>query len=278
MNITELIKITERPVAYTIGSAVMWQDPYIAERLLETHLSQAVDLASRKESTIDLTLDWILEKVMGAGLNILDLGCGPGLYTERLAEMGHNVTGIDFSENSIRYARKSAEGKGLDVKYLEQNYLELEATGDFDLVMMIFTDFGVLLPEERRLLTKKVLRVLKPGGLFIFDVLNKKYSRSTTGTKSWEVKEQGFWRENPSITLTETFYYEAEKVSLSQHAVIDEQGEMAVYRFWVHSFSHEELDEAFLKAGFSGITCFENVIPDSDICPADHVTFCVAEK
>ncbi len=87
----------------------MWTDEYISTQLLETHLNQATDLASRKESTISSTMEWILQKVPGNRMSILDLGCGPGLYTERLAQKGHIVTGIDFSENSISHARKSAE-------------------------------------------------------------------------------------------------------------------------------------------------------------------------
>ena len=278
MNIVNLIKKTTKPGIYTKGTAVMWQDAYIADHLLDTHLNQELDLASRKESTIELTIDWILDKASGSPLNVLDLGCGPGLYTEKLAEKGHNVTGIDFSKKSIRYAIASAAKKGLDINYFEQNYLELEADGLFDLVMMIFTDFGVLLPEERKALTEKVFKVLKPGGVFIFDVLNENYPVNEPGTKSWEVVEKGFWRDRPYLALTESFYYEAEKVSLSQHVITDETGSVDVYRFWIHSFSHKALKNELAESDFKAIDCYENIIPDSLMCRSGDVTFCVAKK
>ena len=49
------------------------------------------------------------------GKRVIDFGCGPGLYATRLAQKGAFVTGIDFSENSINYARTAAMEKGLSI-------------------------------------------------------------------------------------------------------------------------------------------------------------------
>ena len=46
------------------------------------------------------------------GARVLDLGCGPGLYTTRLAKLGHTCVGIDFSPASIAYAKAEAEHYG----------------------------------------------------------------------------------------------------------------------------------------------------------------------
>ena len=45
---------------------------------------------------------------MGSNTEIADYGCGPGLYATKMAQRGAIVTGIDFSENSISYAKKLA--------------------------------------------------------------------------------------------------------------------------------------------------------------------------
>ncbi|MCP4578040.1 MAG: class I SAM-dependent methyltransferase, partial [Deltaproteobacteria bacterium] len=141
MKIKELIKTAQKPALYTRGTAEMWVDEYISTQLLKTHLNPDMDLASRKDATISLTVGWILEKAFGHRMNILDLGCGPGLYTEKLAEKGHQVTGMDFSANSIRYAGDSAAGKKLNISYIQQDYLELNEESRYDLILMIFTDF-----------------------------------------------------------------------------------------------------------------------------------------
>ena len=256
----------------------MWVDEYISTQLLEVHLNQDVELASRKKATIANTVDWILNKVPGDRMNILDLGCGPGLYTENLAEYGHLVTGMDFSSNSITYAKESASRKNRDIEYIQQDYLELEEENRYDLILLIFTDFGVLTPVQREILLRNIYRALKPGGTFVFDVLNENPAVMTSASKNWELAEKGFWRNHPYLALTESFYYEQQNVTLNQHIIIDEDGGTEVYRFWIHTFSHNDLSTIISAAGFSTVECFDSVIPDSDMCLSKSVTFCIATK
>lgn len=278
MKIKKLINTAQKPEVYTPGTALMWVDEYISTQLLETHLNQDIELASRKETTIASTIEWILNKVPGEELAILDLGCGPGLYTEKFAQKGHGVTGMDFSSNSIRYARESANRKRLDISYRQQNYLEMEDENRYDLILMIFTDFGVLPPDQRKILLSNIYRALKPGGKFIFDVLNENFPLKESGAKEWELSEKGFWRNSPYLTLTESFYYEKQQVTLNQHIIIDESGEVAVYRFWIHTFSHADLEDIFGLQGFRTTECYDHIIPDCDIYRSEDVTFCIAGK
>lgn len=274
MNIKNIIKASTKPALYTPGSAQMWTDEYISTQLLEVHLNQHLDLASRNEKTIDTTIDWILGKTCGEKLNILDLGCGPGLYTSKFAEKGHIVTGLDFSKSSIDYATKTAETTGLDITYRRQDYLTFDEENKYDLIIMIFTDFGVLHPQQRQTLLANIHRALKPGGTFLFDVLNNNAPVKETGNRSWEMAEKGFWRPAPFIALSESFYYEEEDVSLNQHLVIDESGACESYRFWIHTFTHAKLEKLLQTGGFHSISCYENVLPDSPLCASDSVTFC----
>jgi hypothetical protein len=59
MNIKELAKYTVRPELYTPGTAIMWTDKYISAQLLKIHLDKETDLASRKNSSIKKTVNWI---------------------------------------------------------------------------------------------------------------------------------------------------------------------------------------------------------------------------
>lgn len=278
MDFTTLIKAAGKPEIYTPGTSAMWVDEYISIRLLETHLSQETDLASRKESTISSTVQWIMEKVPGDKLKILDLGCGPGFYAEKMAERGHIVTGMDISANSIEYARESARANELDITYLLQDYLELEEEGCYDLILLIFTDFGVLVPEQRTTLLRNIYRALKPGGFFIFDVLNDNYKPKGGEAQQWEVSTSGFWRDKPYLALTASFHYAEQKVTLSQHIIVEEDGGMEVYRFWIHTCSNEDLERILSTEGFNAIQCYEKVIPDSELYGAGEVTFCIAGK
>ena len=278
MNIKKLIKAAQKPEIYSPGTALMWVDEYISTQLLETHLSQDIELASRKETTISSTVEWILGKVPGDRLNILDLGCGPGLYTEKLAELEHLVTGMDYSSNSIRYAEDSARRKKLNISYRQQDYLELKEENRYDLILLIFTDFGVLNPKQRKTLLDNIYRALKPGGTFIFDVLNEKSEVHDSGSQDWEMSEKGFWRNTPYLALTESFYYEQQNVTLNQHIIIEEDGKTEIYRFWIHTFSGSDLDAITSSAGFRSAECYDSVIPDSEMCSSKSVSFCVATK
>lgn len=278
MNVQKLLSLAGKPELYEPGTAFMWEDEYISSQLLAVHLNQDIDLASRKESTVDLTIDWMLDKVTGENLHILDLGCGPGLYTERLARLGHRVTGMDVSPASVDHARKSAERNNLPIEYRQRNYLELCEKDKYDLIIMIFTDFGVLTPKQQKSLLEKVHRALKSGGSFIFDVLNSNYDLQAAVGNSWELSEKGFWRPDPYLALSESFFFEREGVGLSQHIVVDENADSEVYRFWIHTFSDNALKTGCSSAGFTSIRCFQNVIPDTDSYSSGSVTFCVAGK
>ena len=279
MNVQELLKYANKPALYEKGTAVMWTDPYISKQLLQIHLNPDIDLASRKRNTIEKTIEWIFGQVSGEAMNILDLGCGPGLYTQQIAQKGHKVTGVDFSENSIKYAREQAKINYLDIPYIHKNYLELELTdNEFDLVLMIYTDFGVLLPEERIQLLRTIEKALKPGGIFVFDVLNDKDLDKKVSPKNWELAEQGFWRNTEYLALSDSFFYKEQKVILNQHIVADEI-KTEVYRFWTHYFSHKDLKHLLKPFDFTDIRFYENVLPaDNNLWGGENVTFCRAVK
>lgn len=279
MKILNILKNAGKPELYEKGNSVMWTDKHISQQLLNVHLDLEVDLCSRNSGAINSTIKWLLANIENKPLNILDLGCGPGLYSVKLAQKGHNVTGVDFSANSIEYARKESESKKLNITYLNENYLDLELEEDsFDLVILIFTDFGPLLPTEREQLLNIIRKLLKPGGIFIFDVLNDKNIEGMASPKSWEVAEQGFWKNKPYLALSESFIYKKNKVILYQHMVMDEVEDLNIYRFWTHYFSNKDLTKILHEYKFQDLTFHNDVLPEGDFWNGEKVTFCRAVK
>lgn len=279
MQFSKILELYGPVDLYEKGTASMWEDEYISSQLLQIHLSQKTDSASRKRSTIKNTVEWILGHLNGSEISILDLGCGPGLYCELLAERGHHVTGMDFSRRSIEYAKKEAAAKCLDIEYLCENYLDLTFDKRFDLVMMIYCDFDVLNPEERDRLLENVHRALKPGGLFIFDSLNTKApEKMSVPGKSWELADTGFWSDKPYLALSETIHYEEEQVLLQQHIICQESDYPVIYRFWTHYYEPEGLSSILGGYGFHSVQSFENLLPDDGSGMYEMVTFYLAEK
>lgn len=86
------------------------------------------------------SVEWIAQIAPSSTYrNILDLGCGPGLYAERYYKKGYNITGTDFSQRTIKYARKKARERNPEINYMDINY-----KNKFEIVILIYCDFGVL--------------------------------------------------------------------------------------------------------------------------------------
>ena len=280
MKIDEIISLSEKPELYEKGTSFMWTDEHIAKQLLQIHLNPDTDLASRKKSTIEKTVEWILEtQFFFEEINILDLGCGPGLYTEIFATNGHKVTGIDISRNSIDYAIKSAEEKGLNIDYQTGSYLEIDFGKEkYDLIILIYADLGALLPTERKPLLAKIYSALKKGGVFIFDVLQDKGLNEKISPKSWEARKVGFWKNAPHLVLSESFLYDDEKIILFQHSIIDHSEDIEVYRFWTHFFSQQDITDILKQQNFRNIEFREDILPEGDLWNGDNVIFTKCEK
>ena len=119
--------------------------------MLAFHLDENIDVSSRRLGFINRSVEWIAAHFsIGAETRIADFGCGPGLYAERLAQRHATVTGVDFSKRSIEYAQEVAARQGLNIHYVNQDYLEFETTDSFDLILMIMCDFCALSPTQRK--------------------------------------------------------------------------------------------------------------------------------
>lgn len=94
---------------------------------------------------------------------VLDLGCGTGVETKRLIDLGARVIGIDFSEKSLEIAREHVP----KAKFLNINILNLNFDADFfDGVV----EAGVLFhfnAEEQNQILKHISLILKPKGIFL---------------------------------------------------------------------------------------------------------------
>ncbi len=160
------------------------------------------------------------------------------------------VTGIDFSANSLRYAREIAEQEGIPVEYIRANYLDFETTDRFDLIMMIMCDFCALSPEQRRTMLAKLYALLQLGGSVLLDVHSLNYFKQREESAGYKLNQlNGFWSPDDYYCFVNTFKYEAEKVTLDKYIIVEESGTRVVYN-WLQAFSQESLRNEFEEQGF----------------------------
>ena len=172
----KLKEINSRPLPFEFYTASeLWTNEHTAQKMLEYHLNPEIEASSRSFAFIEESVNWMVHKLkLNSSSRIIDFGCGPGLYTTKFAEMGIKVSGIDFSQNSINYAKKTATEKKLEINYFTQNYLEFQTKEKFDLIIMIMCDFCALSPKQRNLLLKKFKSIISKNGRIILDVFSSK--------------------------------------------------------------------------------------------------------
>ncbi|PKO14045.1 MAG: class I SAM-dependent methyltransferase [Chloroflexi bacterium HGW-Chloroflexi-10] len=250
IDINELKKLQEKPPLFAPGEPEFWTDPYISKQMLAYHLDQNSDAASRKGETIQRTVDWIVSFLgIKEGNSLIDLGCGPGLYTSRFAKYGLKVTGVDFSQNSINYAINSAHQQGLEITYRCQDYLQLTDEAQYDAALLIYGDFCPLSPEKRTTLLANVQRLLKPGGFFVLDVTTP-FLRKYAGLKNgWYAAGSGFWKPTAHLVLEQGFDYEGD-VYLDQYIVVEENAKVTVYRNWFQDYTADRIRAELQSNGF----------------------------
>lgn len=173
----KLNQINTRPKPFEFYTAAdLWTDPHTAQQMLQYHLNKDIDAASRNHPFIEKSVEFIVSHFqLDPTKDVIDFGCGPGLYTTQLAQKGVNVTGLDFSANSLNYAKTLASENNLEINYHLGNYLEFETDKQFDLITMIMCDYCALSPDQRKTLLSKFKNLLKPkvAGLLILNLWSR---------------------------------------------------------------------------------------------------------
>lgn len=250
---SDLERINARPKPFEFYTASdLWTDEHTSAQMLAFHLNGDVDISSRRRSFIEQSVDWLVSRLeIRQGTRVVDFGCGPGLYTSRLAQRGAQVTGIDFSGRSIQYASDQARAAGLDIQYVNQNYLDFSTDQRFDVVLMIYCDLCALSPSQRQTLLTKFSSILAPGGRVVLDVHSlAMFARRSESARFEFNLQNGFWSAAPYYGFLNSFKYEEEKVTLDKYTLIERARTRTVYN-WLQYFSVDSLRAEFRETGLT---------------------------
>ena len=256
MNLTDLLNRAASPLPWAEGDNIPWNEPGFSKRMLTEHLSQAHDAASRRFNIIDHQVEWIQTSILAnQPTNILDLGCGPGFYAERLARLGHSVHGIDYSPASIQYATEIAQRDRLACTYTCQDFRQTGFPRGMGLVMLIYGEFNVFHPGDAKLILTKAAEALKPGGWLLLEPHSyDKIQQIGEQPASWYSSQGGLFSAAPHVVLQENFWNERLHTTTIRYFVIDAgTSQVSRYAQSFQAYQDDEYRSLLIDHGFGKI-------------------------
>jgi len=269
LNLLGLVNRPGIPIPWAEGDNIPWSDPDFSARMLREHLSQEHDAASRRSEKIEKQVAWIHGEILaGRPTKVLDLGCGPGLaecstfrYASRLARMGHECLGIDYSPASIAYAREQAHREGLRCTYTQEDIRTAEYGAGYGLAMLIFGEFNVFTPADARRILDKAHRALLPGGLLLLEPHTwAAVQRMGERGASWYSAQRGLFSDRPYIVLEENFWDDVSAAATKRYWVVDAtSGEVAPYAQSFQAYTDARYRDLLVECGFEAARLYPSL-------------------
>ena len=146
-------------------------DLTIYDKVADQWWSDDIRWVSTLKNLVPGRLQWFDRHIDWQGKDVLEIGCAGGFMAEALAHRGARVTGIDPATDAINAARTHARAGGLSIRYDVGVGETLPYENDgFDAVVCV--DVLEHVADLTKVLSE-VTRTLRPGGLFLFDTINR---------------------------------------------------------------------------------------------------------
>eukprot|EP00831_Metopus_contortus_P004086 TRINITY_DN11503_c0_g3_i2.p2 TRINITY_DN11503_c0_g3~~TRINITY_DN11503_c0_g3_i2.p2 ORF type:complete len:361 (+),score=51.83 TRINITY_DN11503_c0_g3_i2:1886-2968(+) len=235
---------------------IPWNDPAFSARILVEHLSQEHHLASRKRQFIEAQAAWIHAHVLTEGpATVLDLGCGPGLYSQLVAGDAHAYTGMDFSPASVEYASRTFRQPGR-CEFRLGNVVEAEFGGPYDVVMMLYGELNVFSPDHCRRILGRAFDALAPGGRLLAERQRTPAVRAVgQSPNTWtRAGAGGLFSDVPYVCLTENHWFEKDAVALQCfHVLVEGREGFDTYRSTTKAWTGSEMENLLLETGYADV-------------------------
>lgn len=175
---------------------------------------------------------------------ILDLACGKGRHSVYLADKGFDVTGVDLSEESIKFARQFEHEK---LSFFTQDMREPFRFNYFDYIFNFFTSFGYFQNDYEHLKTlKSIVKGLRPNGIFVMDFMNvEAIVPKLVPAEHKELQGIGF-----DITR------KVENGYIVKQIAFEDAGQAWKHQEKVRAFYRKDLEGMFAKAGLKVMNVF----------------------
>lgn len=185
--------------------------------------------------------------------NILDLCCGTGRHSIRLAELGHNLIGLDISSDFLKIAAEKSSHLGLSIEWINKDMRELPFKNKFDLVFIMFGAWGFFEEDrENYAVFEAVNQSLKMNGHFILDFLNRDWIMRHFQPAYWVERKTGYYLEKR--------HFDNFKGRLNtENIFIKRDGQILKWETSIRAFTLQEIIKSLDQEGFSIVNIYGNL-------------------
>lgn len=203
--------------------------------------------------------DYLYRILQGYGIRdglVLDLGCGTGNLTVRLAEKGYDMTGVDASPEMLEIAMDKKRESGYDILYLLQDMREFELYGTVRAVVSACDSINYITePDELEQVFRLVNNYLDSAGIFVFDFNTEYKYRVLLGNQT--IAED---REESSF-IWDNYYDEEERINEYELTLFirEEDGRYGKYQeiHFQRAYTLEEIKTLIEKSGMEFVAAYD---------------------
>jgi 2-polyprenyl-6-hydroxyphenyl methylase/3-demethylubiquinone-9 3-methyltransferase len=149
----------------------MRNDLTIYDKMADHWWSDEIRWVRTLKNMVPGRLSWMDKQIDWVGKDVLDLGCAGGFMSEALDARGARVTGIDPAAEAIKAARAHAMQAGRNIRY-DVGIGEALPYPDASFDAVVCVDVLEHVQDLAKVLAQTA-RVLRPGGVFLFDTINR---------------------------------------------------------------------------------------------------------
>ena len=156
-----------------------WWEDVFGEDFVRASMRPTDDQVRREVDFIEESLG------VASGGVVLDLGCGTGHHAVELSSRGYGVVGYDLSLYQLALASDVAQERGQKLNFLQGDMREMAFEEMFDGIFSWNTSFGYFEEEKNLNVAERVFRALRPGGMFLLDVVNRDFVAASSPCSLW---------------------------------------------------------------------------------------------
>lgn len=243
----------------------IWTTSELEELVFQSYFTSSIEGGSENEKKINETIDFINEHYPpNKFLRILDLGCGPGFYSHKLAKLGYIVTGVDISQKALDYAETKSKEDNLDnLSYLKTDILNFNIEESYDIILLLYFTYSNFSKKDRMNILKNIKKTLKPGGTFILDVGTTYRFNQFKYFNYWEKSDAFPQLSKSDFLLLGCFRLYEDCLLLHKQVLFFKNGSALQFLDWQKHFSIKEIYEELVENDFLVLNIFGDSLGQS---------------